>query len=124
MAALTAARAADPASPIVVLPAFAASLSQLNIKITIRYQRKPAGQVVAAVFIRSVKNGSIAEKAGLKKGMEVVAIQYQPVAGLNPFEFDAMCDQAVDDALVLSVKRAPQAAAEEIRIRLKPESAD
>jgi len=118
--------AADDSAPsTVVLPPFVANLSQLNIKLTIRYVRKPpAGEVVEAVYVRSVKAGSIAEKAGLKKGMEIITIQDQAVAGLNSFQFDSICDQAVDDALVLTVKRSAKAAAEEIRIKIpQPDAA-
>jgi len=111
----------DPAPSTVVLPAFAANLSQLNIKLVIRYARKPTGNVVEAVYIRSVKSGSIAEKAGLRKGMELVTIQGQVLAGLNPFQFDAMCDQAVEDDLVLSVHASPKAPLREIRIHLGPD---
>jgi len=120
LASAATSRAADDKAPsTVVLPPFVANVSQLNIKLAIRYVRKPpAGDVVDAVYVRSVKAGSIAEKAGLKKGMEIITIQDQAVAGLNSFEFDSICDQAVDDALVLTVKRSAKAAVEEIRIKV------
>lgn len=118
------ARAQDNPAPTapstVVLPAFSANLDQLKIQVVIRYQKTPAGTVVDHIFVRSVKAGSIAEKSGLKKGMEIVAIQYQLVAGLNQFQVDSVLDQPVQDSLVLSVKRSPKSDSEELRIPVVP----
>jgi membrane-associated protease RseP (regulator of RpoE activity) len=108
--------------PPVKLPAFTTKFSELKIPMVTRYDRTPNGSVLSGMFIGPIKAGSLAEKSGLKKGMEVVAIQYQLVAGLNQFEVARLFDQTVEDTLVLAVRKAPKAAAEEIRIPVGPKS--
>jgi len=108
--------------PPVKLPAFTTKLSALKIPMVTRYDRTPDGAKLSGMFIGSIKAGSVAEKSGLKKGMEVVAIQYQLVAGLNQFEVERLFDQDVVDTLVLAVRKAPKAPSEEIRIPVVPKS--
>jgi hypothetical protein len=108
------------AEPPVQLPAFTTKFSQLKIPMVTRYDRTPNGAVLSGMFLGPIKAGSLAAKSGLKKGMEVVAIQYQLVAGLNQFEVARLFDQVVEDTLVLAVRKAPKAPAEEIRIPVGP----
>ncbi len=116
--------AEEPAAsqPPVQLPAFTTKFSELKIPMVTRYDRTSNGSVLSGMFIGSIKAGSLAEKSGLKKGMEVVAIQYQLVAGLNQFEVARLFDQTVQDTLVLAVRKAPKAPSEEIRIPVGPKS--
>lgn len=112
-------RAEEPppeSQPPVKLPAFTTKLSALKIPMVMRYDRTPDGARLSGMFIGSIKAGSVAEKSGLKRGMEVVAIQYQLVAGLNQFEVDRLFDQDVVDTLVLAVRKTPKGAAEEVRV--------
>jgi hypothetical protein len=125
LALATPLRSQEPSAasePPVKLPAFTTTFSELKIPMVTRYDRKPNGSVLSGMFIGPIKAGSLAERSGLKKGMEVVAIQYQLVAGLNQFEVDRLFDQIVEDTLVLAVRKAPKAPAEEIRILIGPKS--
>ena len=102
--------------PPIKMPAFTTKLSELKIPMVTRYDRTPNGSVLSGMFIGAIKAGSLAEKSGLKKGMEVVAIQYQLVAGLNQFEVGQLFDQEVVDTLVLAVRKSPKGPAEEVRV--------
>ena len=118
MAALAPAPAwgGDAAQPV-VLPPVNVIESVLKIKVVIKYrQRSYFGPYVEKMLVGSVKTPSVAQQAGLMKGMEIVAIQGVDVEGLSQADVEQLMTQEVEDSVVLLVRRPGRERPEEIRI--------
>jgi membrane-associated protease RseP (regulator of RpoE activity) len=119
MLAFAAARGAESA-PSVILRPYNVVESVLNVKFRILYRSTFVGAFVANMFLGEVKTPSIAQRAGLKSGMEIVAIQGRPVTGLNQIEVEQILSQPVEDSVVLLVRRSPRTQPEQVRLQVDP----
>jgi hypothetical protein len=97
------------AEPPVRMAPYRVSEAMLDIKVGIMMAQNFSGQWVKSMWIRSVKPHSASERAGLVRGMEVVAIQGQSVRGLSQPELAQVLQQFVGDRgeVVLLVQRSP-----------------
>ena len=107
---------AQESAPPVVLPPFNVIESVLRVKIRIEYRQSYVGAFVVRMTVRTVKAGSVAEKAGLRKGTEIVAIQGHPVAGLSPEAVEQLMIQPVEDSLVLLVRQSREEQPVEVQL--------
>jgi hypothetical protein len=112
---VAAARAADSDAPI-VLPAVGVSASILNVPVCIEYQRTPLGPLVHKVYVGAVKTPSLAQQAGLKEDMEIIAIQGTKVANLSETALGELLLQPAKDYVVLLVRRSWLGKPVEIRL--------
>lgn len=92
----------------------------LNVKVRIVYRSTFLGAFVSKMYAGDVKTPSIAQRAGLRGGMEIVAIQGQPVAGLSQIQIEQILSQPVQDEVVLLVRPSPKKDPEEIRVPVDP----
>ena len=109
----------DSASPV-LLPPFNVIESVLKVKVVTEYQKTHLGAFVTRMIVDEVKTPSLAQRAGLKKGMEIVAIQGHFVAGLSQAEVDQLLVQSARDSVVLLVRRSWLKQPEEIRLPVEP----
>src|SRR5262249_32838792 len=80
--------------------------SVLNVKLEIEYAMMKGSQPwVSRVRLDQVKHGSIAEKSGLKTGMEVIAIQGQTLGGLTKAQMENLLIQEGSDHVTFRVRR-------------------
>ena len=111
---------ADSAPPV-VLPAFNVIESALKVKVLISYRAFKGGlPFVTAMMVNDVKTPSFAQEAGLKSGMEIIAIQGQRVSGLSQPAVEQLLSQPARDFVVLLVRRSWLKRPEEIRISVGP----
>jgi membrane-associated protease RseP (regulator of RpoE activity) len=107
--------AEDPAPA--VLPPVNVIETVLSVKVSTEYVRMNSGQPFATrMVVRSVKTPSIGQRAGLKNGMEIVAIQGQRIAGLSQTAVEQLLVQPVKDSVLLLVRRSWFRKPEEIRL--------
>ena len=111
---------ADSAPPV-VLPAFNVIESALKVKVLISYRAFKGGHpFVTAMMVHDVKTPSFAQEAGLKSGMEIIAIQGQQVSGLSQAAVEQLLSQPARDSVVLLVRRSWLKRPEEILISVRP----
>lgn len=89
-----------------------------NAEVRIIYQRSSDGPRISMLRVESVRPKSAAARAGLEKGMEIVALQGVALDGLTEEEFQHAMRTPVIDVLVLRVRRAGRVRTEELRIEL------
>lgn len=107
--------------PPVVLPPFSVVESALKVKVLISYHRfRNSPPFVTRMTVDEVKAGSFAEQAGLKSGMEIIAIQGQEVIGLNQTEVERLLSQLGKDTILLRVRRSWRTPPEDMRILVRP----
>ena len=107
-------------APVKMAP-FAVSTGLMNIEVKIGFRSDYSGQWVDNIKIRRVKSPSNAQRAGLTKGMEVLAIQGQPVHGLTQPELSRVLRQEVEKEVVLVVRDSAAAPQREIRVGVSAE---
>jgi len=73
-------------------------------------------QWVDQIHLGKVRPNSIAARAGLARGMELVAIQGQPLHGLKQEELAQVLQQAVEKEVILTVRRTPKSKEELIHL--------
>ncbi len=73
---------------------------------------------ISKLVVESVREKSAAARAGLEKGMEIVAIQGTALSGLTENEYQRVMQTPVSDVLVLGVRRSGRVKAEELRIQV------
>jgi membrane-associated protease RseP (regulator of RpoE activity) len=116
----SAALGADSAPPV-VLPRFNVIESVLNVSVLTEYAKMSIGPAYATrMTVDKVKTPSIAQRAGLKSGMEIIAIHGQRVAGLSQAAVEQLLDQPVRDSVVLLVRKSWWKHPEEIRLPVPP----
>ena len=107
--------------PVVKMAPVQVAEAMLDIKVVIRWQQgNYAAQWVDSIRVGDVKSPSIAKRAGLVPGMEIIAIQGQFVHGLSRPELTQMLQQEVAKEVVLLVRRSDRAKQEEIRVPVVP----
>lgn len=81
--------------------------SVLNIPVqTVFAQEGFTEPRVSAMFVGKVKPGSIAQRAGLRTGMEILSIQGTKVQGLTRGELGDVLTQEVADYVTLEIRRS------------------
>lgn len=121
----TLAAAAPPAGqvgdPPVALEPMSVMESVLNVHLEIEYGQVPYQPAwVERMYVGRVKPGSIADRAGLRTGMEIIAIQGKKVARLSEGAVQALLVQGVADHVELTVRRGWFHRPEQIRLPVPP----
>jgi S1-C subfamily serine protease len=115
-------QSAETAPPPIVMPTVNVMESALKIKVTISYRRFKMGPpFVTGMTVDTVKPGSFAEQAGLKTGMEILAIQGTPVANLTQGEVERLLQQPAHGSVVVRIRRGWLKSPEDIRITVPVE---
>ena len=57
------------------------------------------------VIVEEVRSGSRAARAGIEKGMQIVAIEGVPIRGLTEKDFNKVMARELTDSLTLTVRR-------------------
>ncbi len=96
-------RGDEPQAPV-MLPAFNVVESVLSVNVRTEFRQTFFGAFVTRMFVGEVKTPSVAQRAGLKKGMEIVAIQGKPVAGLSESDLSRLLVQPGLEEVVLLVR--------------------
>jgi predicted metalloprotease with PDZ domain len=107
------------AEPPVKMAAYHVSEAMLSIQVTTRWAQSSqsyVGQWVDSMRVGGVQPHSIAEKAGLRRGMEILAIQGQLVHGLTQDDLNHVLLQEVTREVVLQVRSSAHAAPVEIHL--------
>jgi C-terminal processing protease CtpA/Prc len=107
--------AAEPAAPVQMEPVRVAAI-WANAEVRIVYQRSTEDPRISYLRVEAVREKSAAARAGLEKGMEIVAIQGVALSGLTDEDYHRVMRAPVMDALVLRVRRAGRVKVEELRI--------
>jgi len=76
------------------------------------------GPRISMLKVESVRDNSAASRAGLAKGMEIVAIQGVALTGLTEEEYQRVMITPVTDVFLLRVRREGRVRTEELRIPL------
>lgn len=105
----------------VMLPALSVTESLMKVNVVTSYQRLRLGSPFAlAMKVGEVKSPSFAYDAGLRKGMEIVAIDGTKISGLAPAAVDRLLAAPKRDMITLSVRGGSFKKTTEIQISLKP----
>lgn len=87
-----------------------------NAVVRVVYQRSDDGPRISVLRVESVREKSAAARAGLEKGMEIVAIQGVTLNGLTEEEYQQVMRTPVYEGFVLRVRRAGRVRTEDLRI--------
>jgi S1-C subfamily serine protease len=87
-----------------------------NAVVRVIYLRSSDGPRISVLRVESVREKSAAARAGLEKGMEIVAIQGVALNGLTEEEYQHVMRTPVFDVFVLRVRREGRVKTEELRI--------
>jgi hypothetical protein len=105
------AKAAPPASPAeepAQLKPVAVSTVFVSIRLRPFYRDSGTGPRLSRLMIEEVRTKSLAERAGLLAGMELLAVQGTPVTGLRDVDLEKLCEMPVNgDTLVLRIADPP-----------------
>jgi len=107
------------ADPPVKMEAYNVAEAMLSIQVTTRWAQSSQNYVgtwVDTMRVSEVKAHSRAERAGLKRGMEIVAIEGQVVHGLGREELNRVLLQEVPGVLHLQVRSSPLGRLTELQI--------
>ena len=102
-------------SPTQLEPVRVASI-WANAVVRVVYQRADDGPRISVLRVESVREKSAAARAGLEKGMEIVAIQGVTLNGLTEEEYQQVMRTPVYDVFVLRVRREGRVRTDELRI--------
>jgi C-terminal processing protease CtpA/Prc len=108
--------AAEKDEPPVQLEPVRVAAIWSNAVVRIEYLPDSEDWRIAKLLVESVREKSAAARAGLEKGMEIVAIQGIALSGITEQAYQRVMRMPVDDVLVLSVRRAGRVKSEEMRI--------
>lgn len=113
--------AAPPASePPIMMSAMSVMESVMKINVTTTYYRFPiGGEFATSMLVSEVRTPSFAYDAGVRKGMEIVAINGTKISGLSQGEITALLGSPKQDAVVLLIRGGGKKKPGEIRIPLK-----
>ncbi|MCX6955539.1 MAG: PDZ domain-containing protein [Verrucomicrobia bacterium] len=89
-----------------------------NAVVRVVMQQSNDGPRISVLRVESVRENSAAARAGLAKGMEIVAIQGVALAGLTEEEYQRVMITPVVDVFVLRVRREGRVRTEEIRVAM------
>ena len=104
--------------PPVTMEPMRVSAIWANAEVRIIYQRDSDGPRISVLRVEWVREKSAAARAGLEKGMEIVAIQGVALNGLAEEDYQRVMRTPVFDSFVLRVRRAGRVRTEELRIPL------
>jgi membrane-associated protease RseP (regulator of RpoE activity) len=111
----TGAWGAEHGPPVTLEPVRVAAIWS-NAVVRVIYQRSSDGPRISMLRVESVREKSAAARAGLEKGMEIVAIQGVALNGLTEEDYHHVMRTPVFDAFVLRVRREGRARTEDLRI--------
>lgn len=107
--------AAEAGPPVKLEPVRVASI-WANAVVRVVYQRSDDDPRISVLRVESVREKSAAARAGLEKGMEIVAIQGVTLNGLTEEEYQQVMRAPVYDVFVLRVRREGRVRTDELRI--------
>jgi C-terminal processing protease CtpA/Prc len=87
-----------------------------NAQVRVIYQRSNDEPRISLLRVESVREKSAAARAGLEKGMEIVAIQGVTLNGLTEDDYQQVMRTPVYAVFVLRVRREGRVKTEELRI--------
>lgn len=111
----TGAWSAESEPPVTLEPVRVAAIWS-NAVVRVIYQRSSDGPRISVLRVESAREKSAAARAGLEKGMEIVAIQGVALNGLTEEEYQHVMRTPVYDVFVLRVRREGRVRTEELRI--------
>lgn len=106
---------AESEPPVTLEPVRVAAIWS-NAVVRVIYLRSSDGPRISMLRVESVREKSAAARAGLEKGMEIVAIQGVALNGLTEEEYQHVMRTPVFDVFVLRVRREGRVRTEELRI--------
>lgn len=107
--------AAESGAPVQLEPVRVAAI-WASAEVRMVYQRSNDDPRISFLRVESVREKSAAARAGLEKGMEIVAIQGVALHGLSEEDYQRVMRTPVAETLTLRVRRAGRVRAEELRI--------
>ena len=82
----------------------AATLASMVVRTNYEVRNNEEATLVRVV-IEEVRAGSRAARAGIERGMLILAIEGVPIRGLTEKDFDAVMSREITDSLTLTVRR-------------------
>jgi predicted metalloprotease with PDZ domain len=125
-----AAPTAPAAEETAQLKPVAVSTVFVSIRLRPFYRDSATGPRVSRLMIEEVRARSLADRAGVQAGMELLAVQGTAVTGLRDVDLEKLCESpVVGDTLVLKVAEQPKihgsvVIPREIRVPLAKTTAD
>ncbi|GAB1490094.1 hypothetical protein MASR2M8_25510 [Opitutaceae bacterium] len=92
--------------PTVQMDKFVVAATLASMVVRTNYEvRNNEDATLVRVLVEEVRAGSRAAKAGVEKGMQILAIEGIPIRGLTERDFEAVMARELTSSLTLTVRR-------------------
>lgn len=85
---------------------FVVAATLASVVVRTNYEMRNSDEAtLVRVIVEEVRSGSRAARAGIEKGMQIVAIEGVPIRGLTEKDFNKVMARELTDSLTLTVRR-------------------